>query len=51
MNRAVQPQKRASGLKVRIKKVVGLYDLCGENKGADKLACAFVLAYAKQFFS
>ena len=51
MNRAVQPKKGARGLKIRMKKVEGLYYSCGENKGADKLACAFVLAYAKQVFS
>ena len=36
-NRAVQPQKMARGLKFRILKVVGLYYLCSENKGADQL--------------
>ena len=36
-NRAVQPQKMARGLKFRIKKVEGLYYLCGEIKGADQL--------------
>ena len=36
-NQAVQLQKMASGLKFRIKKVVGLPYLCSENKGADQL--------------
>ena len=36
-NRAVQLQKMARGLKFRILKVVGLYYLCSENKGADQL--------------
>ena len=36
-NRAVQLQKMATGLEFRIKKVEGLYYLCSENKGADKL--------------
>ena len=34
---AVQLQNIARGLKFRIKKVEGLYDLCSENKGADQL--------------
>ena len=32
-----------------MKKVVGLYYLCSENKGADQ--CVFVFAYAKIRFS
>ena len=36
-NRAVQPQKMASGLKFRIKVVEGLYYPYSENKGADQL--------------
>ena len=36
-NQAVQLQKMARGLKLRIKKVEGLYYLCSENKGADQL--------------
>ena len=36
-NRAVHPQKMARGLKFRIKKVEGLYNLCNEDKGADQL--------------
>ena len=36
-NRAVKPQKMVRGLKFRIEKVEGLYDLCSENKGTDKL--------------
>ena len=37
INRAVQPQKMARGLKFRILKVEGLFYLCSENKGADQL--------------
>ena len=33
----VQPLKMARGLKFRIQEVEGLYYLCSENKGADKL--------------
>ena len=36
-NQAVQLQKMARGLKIRIKKVEVLYYLCSENKGADQL--------------
>ena len=36
-NRAVQPQKMASGLKFRIYEIEGLYYPCSENKGADQL--------------
>ena len=36
-NQAVQPQKRARGLKFQIKEVEGLYYRCSENKGADQL--------------
>ena len=36
-NQAVQLQKMARGLKFRIYKVEGLYNLCSENKGADQL--------------
>ena len=54
INRAVQPQKMARGMKFQIWKVEGivLFVLC-ENKGADQLCgyctliCAFVFAYAK----
>ena len=35
--RAVQSQKMARGLKFRIKKVEGMFYLCSENKGADRL--------------
>ena len=38
-NQAVQLQKMARGLKFRILKVVGLYYLCSENKGADQRLC------------
>ena len=36
-NRAVQLQKMARGLKIRIKEVEGLYYPCSDNKGADQL--------------
>ena len=36
-NQAVQLQKMARGLKLRIQKVEGLHYLCSENKGADQL--------------
>ena len=36
-NRAVQPQKMASGWKFRIQEVEGFYYPCSENKGADQL--------------
>ena len=36
-NQALQLQKMARGLKLRIYKVEGLYYLCSENKGADQL--------------
>ena len=36
-NRAVQPQKMARGLELRIKVVEGLFYPCSENKGADQL--------------
>ena len=36
-NLAVQSQKMARGLKLRILKGEGLYYLCSENKGADQL--------------
>ena len=49
-NLAVQPQKMTGSFKFRISEVVGLYYLCGENKGAAQL-CAFVFAYAKSRFS
>ena len=45
-NQAVQPPKMATGLKFWIEKVEGLYYLCSQNKGADQLRCAFVLAYS-----
>ena len=37
MNRAVQPQKIARGLKFWIKEVEGLYYVYSVNKGADQL--------------
>ena len=36
-NQAVQLQKIARVLKLRIEKVEGSYNLCSENKGADQL--------------
>ena len=36
-NQAVQLQKMARGLKLRIYKVEGLDFICSENKGADQL--------------
>ena len=36
-NRAVQPQKMARSLKVRVYEVEGLYYPCSENKGAEQL--------------
>ena len=36
-NHAVQPQKMARALKLRIYKVQGLYYLCSKNKGTDQL--------------
>ena len=36
-NQGVQSRKMARGLKFRIKKVEGLYNLCSENKGTDQL--------------
>ena len=36
-NQAVQLQKIARGLKLRIKKLEGLFYLCSENKDADQL--------------
>ena len=36
-DRAVQPQKKARGLKFWIKKEEGLHFLCGEIKSADQL--------------
>ena len=36
-NQAVQLQKMARGLKVRIQNIGGSYYLCSENKGADQL--------------
>ena len=36
-NQAVQLQKIAGGLKVRIYEVEGLYYRCSKNKGADQL--------------
>ena len=56
-NRVAQPQKVARGLKFRIKKVEGLYYICGENKGAGQLCSyceadlRFVFAYARSWFS
>ena len=37
INRAVQPQKMARGLKFRITEEEGLYYLCSENKDVDQL--------------
>ena len=45
---AVQPQKIVRGLKFRIS---GLCYLCSEDKGANRLICAFVFAYAKSWLS
>ena len=42
-NKAVQPQKKARGLKFRIQDIEGLYYLCSENKGADQL-CGYCTA-------
>ena len=56
-NRAVQPQRMATGWKFPIYVVEGLYYLCSENKGAvsfmvtTKLICAFDFAYAEERFS
>ena len=51
-NHAVQVQKMARGLKVRIRKVEGLFYLCSEIKGADQLRVfVFAFAYAKCWFS
>ena len=36
-NQAVQPQKMARGSKLRNWEEEGLYYLCSENKGADRL--------------
>ena len=36
-NQALQPQKMARGLKIKIYKDDGLYYLCKENIGADQL--------------
>ena len=41
-NRAVQPQKMARDLKFRISEVLGLYNLCKENIGADQLRTQFL---------
>ena len=45
----------ATGLKLRIEEVEGLYYLCSESKSADQvtaqLICPFVFAYAKRRFS
>ena len=38
-NRAVQPQKMARGLKLKILEVKGLFYLCSENKSADRHLC------------
>ena len=53
INWAVGPQKMARGLKFRIYEEEGLYYLCSENKGTDKLQliCIFVFAKAKSQFS
>ena len=54
-NWAVQPQKMAEGLKLRILKVEVLHYLCRKNKGADQvtmqLICTFVFANAKSWVS
>ena len=56
-NQAVQLQKIVRGLKFRILKVEGLFYLCSENKGADKLRgyreadMRLCFAYAKSWFS
>ena len=51
--RCVRPNpKRWIGLKKESDLgIKGLYYLFSENKSADQLTCAFVLAYAKQVFS
>ena len=36
-NRAVEPQKMATGLKFGIEEVEGLFYFCSKNKGADQL--------------
>ena len=57
MNRAVQLQKMAGGLKFKIEAKERLYYLYSENKGADQLLgtklliCGFLFAYAKNRFS
>ena len=58
LNRTLQSQKIARGLKFRIWEEVALYYyLCRENKCADQLRgyhvaiCAFVFKYAKSRFS
>ena len=52
-NRAVQAQKRARSLKLRIKVEEELYYPSSENKGAvtAKLICAIVFANADCWFS
>ena len=43
INRAVQPNIMASGLKFRMQAVKGLCYLCSENKGADELRLCFLI--------
>ena len=50
-NLGVQPQKMTGSLKFRISEVVGLYYLCGENKGAYQLCAFFFRICKKQVFS
>ena len=47
-NSAVQPLKKARGLKFLIYKVEGLYFLRSKNKGVDQLICAFVYVYLQK---
>ena len=58
MNRAVQPQKMARGLKFRIQEVEGFYYLCSEINSADQLHSYYAadlrlcfFAYGKSRFS
>ena len=49
VNRAVQTQKMARGLKIRISEVEGFYHLFSKNKGPDHLYSYHT--YAKSRFS
>ena len=46
---AVQPKKKARGLKFEIKEEEGLHYLCSENKGADQLRVTMQLIGAFVF--